>query len=112
MPLPEEQFVYRAKRQARPVDPVMRSIALGAAAISAIIIVVALAWSGVRATGFGPPPTISPPPGPLRTAPATPGGLTVPGADEPILAGTPPTAAATLAPAAPAPDITQLNSQK
>lgn len=80
-----EPFVYQARRAAAPMDKAMRRMALAAGVVSVVVIVVALLWSGVRATGFGPPPVITPPPGPLRTAPADPGGLIVPEADEPIM---------------------------
>ncbi len=83
----EPEYEYHMRRAVAPVDPAFRRIALGAGGVSALVILVALAWSGVRATGFGPPPVILPPPGPLRTAPVNPGGLTVPEANEQIMSG-------------------------
>jgi hypothetical protein len=89
----------------------MRRIALGAAAISVLIIGIALAWSGMRPhLGFGPPPEIFAPTTPLRIAPADPGGLTVPEADVPIMSGASASAPAQLAAPAPAPDISQLQA--
>lgn len=101
--IPEYSYQAR-KRQA--VDPAMRRIVLAAGGISVVIIGVALVWSGVRPRmGFGPPPEIAAPDVPLRIAPADPGGLTVPGANEPIMSGNVSSGPATLAPEAPQPDI-------
>jgi SPOR domain len=108
---PEEDFVYRTRRDPRAMDPAMRRMALGAGGASLLVIVVALLWSGVRGSGFGPPPVITAPPGPLRIAPANPGGLVVPEANVPIMSGVAPVAPAQLAPGAPAPDITQLDQE-
>ncbi len=91
------------------MDKAIRLIVLAAGGVSVLVIGVAMLWSGVRATGFGPPPVITPPPGPLRTAPANPGGLTVPEADEPIMSGQTTAGTPQLAPAAPAMDISVLN---
>jgi hypothetical protein len=89
----------------------MRRIALGAGAVSLLIIGVALAWSGMRPhLMFGPPPEILAPATPLRIAPADPGGLTVPEADVPIMSGASSSAAPQLAAAPPAPDISQLQA--
>jgi hypothetical protein len=90
----------------------MRRIALGAGGIATLVILVALGWSGLKpGIGFGPPPVIQAPPGPLRVAPTDPGGLTVPEADEQIMSGDSSTAPAQLAPAEPAPDIAQLQQE-
>jgi len=89
----------------------MRRIALGAGAVSVLIIGVALAWSGMRPhLGFGPPPEILAPTTPLRIAPADPGGLTVPEADVPIMSGATSSAAPQLATPPAAPDISQLQA--
>jgi hypothetical protein len=89
----------------------MRRIALGAGAMSVVIIGVALAWSGMRPhLGFGPPPEIMAPATPLRVAPTDPGGLTVPEADVPIMSGASSTAPPQLAAQPPAPDISQLQA--
>ncbi len=109
---PEEQdFVYRTRRPQAAMDPAMRRMALGAGGVSALVIVVALLWSGVRGTGFGPPPVITAPPGPLRVLPVNPGGLTVPEANEQIMSGNNPIAPPQLAPSGPAPDIAQLDQE-
>ena len=96
--------------RARRVDPATKRIALIAALLAAVVIVVALVWSGVH-TGFGPPPVIKPPPGPMRTVPENPGGLQVPGANEQIMSGAQSTAPPALAPPASAPDLTRLQRE-
>ncbi|HEY1858293.1 SPOR domain-containing protein [Acidocella sp.] len=106
---PEEDFVYRTRRDPRAMDPAMRRMALGAGGASLLVIVVALLWSGVRGSGFGPPPVITAPPGPLRIAPVNPGGLVVPEANVPIMSGVASVAPPQLAPGAPTPDISQLD---
>ncbi len=84
----------------------MRRIAFGAGGIATLVIVVALVWGGMKpGMSFGPPPVIEAPPGPLRIAPANPGGITVPGADQQIMSGQSSAAPDTLAPSGPAPDI-------
>jgi cell division septation protein DedD len=105
----EEEFVYHAHRPGQPMDPAIRKMALGAGGVSVLVIVVALLWGGVRATGFGPPPVISAPPGPIRVLPSNPGGLTVPGADVQIMSGDDSSAPPQLAPAGAAPEISQLD---
>lgn len=105
----DDDFVYQARRPAQKVDPAVRRMVLGAGGVSALVIVVALLWSGVRASGFGPPPVISAPPGPIRVLPVDPGGLTVPGANEQIMSGNTSSAPPQLAPAPAAPAIAQLN---
>jgi hypothetical protein len=104
----DEPFTYRTSRRAQ-VDPAMRVMALGAAGVSVLVILVALIYSGARATGFGPPPTIYPPSTPLRTIPADPGGLVVPEANVPIMSSATSNTPPTLAPAPPPPAISQLN---
>jgi cell division septation protein DedD len=105
------EYSYRARRQMRQVDPAMRRIAFAAAGISVLVIAVALLWSGVRPRmGFGPPPEIAAPATPLRVAPANPGGLTVPGANEQIMSGDDDSTPAQLAPVPPAPAIQQLQA--
>ncbi len=101
------EYSYAARRGRRPdYDPLMRRIALIAGGVAALVIVVALIWSGIRpGAGFGPPPEIKPPPEPLRVAPANPGGLAVPGADQEIMSGQSTVTPSSLAPVAPAPDI-------
>ena len=105
----DEEFIYQTHRPAQPMDQAVRKMVLGAGGVSALLILVALLWGGVRATGFGPPPVISPPPGPLRVAPLDPGGLTVPGADQQIMSGDASGAPPQLAPATPPPDVAQLD---
>ncbi len=105
------EYSYRARRQRPQVDPAMRRIAFAASGVSAVVILVALLWSGVRPRmGFGPPPEIAAPATPLRVAPADPGGLTVPGANEQIMSGNDDAGPAQLAPAAPVPAIQQLQA--
>jgi cell division septation protein DedD len=96
--------------RARRIDPATKRIALIAALLAALVVVVALVWSGVH-TGFGPPPVIKPPPGPMRTVPENPGGLQVPGANEQIMSGAQSTAPPSLAPPASAPDLTKLQNE-
>jgi hypothetical protein len=106
------EYSYKTRRQRPAVDPAMRRIALGAGGIAVLVIGVATLWSGVRPRiGFGPPPEITAPATPLRIAPADPGGLTVPGANEQIMSGDQSGPAPTLAPAAPAPALAQLQQQ-
>ncbi|MDE8347395.1 MAG: SPOR domain-containing protein [Acidocella sp.] len=107
----EEDFVYRSRRPQAPMDAAVRRMVLAAGGVSVLVIVVALLWSGVRATGFGPPPLIMPQAGPLRVAPVDPGGLEVPQADEPIMSGAQSAAPPRLAPAPAAPAISQLDAQ-
>lgn len=103
------EYSYSARRHRAEMDPAMRRMAFAAAGISAFVIVVALLWSGVRPRmGFGPPPEIAAPATPLRVAPANPGGLTVPGANEQIMSGNDNSGPAELAPASPAPALAQL----
>jgi hypothetical protein len=104
----EEPFTYRTSRRGG-VDPAMRVMALGAAGVSILVILIALIYSGARATGFGPPPVIDPPATPLRTVPADPGGLVVPEANVPIMSSATSNTPPMLAPAAPPPAISQLN---
>ncbi len=102
-------YSYNARRGRPAVDPAMRRMALGAGVFSVLVIGVALLWSGMRpGGGFGPVPEIAAPPGPLRVAPADPGGLTVPGANEQIMSGDNPDAPPQLAPAAQGPALAQL----
>jgi hypothetical protein len=105
----DEDFVYGAHRSTRSMDPAFRRIVLGAGGLSVAVILVALLWSGVHGTSFGPPPVVQPPPGPLRVAPANPGGLVVPEANVPIMSGDDSDAPPQLAPTQAAPDISQLN---
>jgi hypothetical protein len=100
------EFSYRTRRQTASFDPAMRRIALGAGGIATLVIVVALVWSGMKpGMGFGPPPVITAPPGPLRVVPANPGGITVPEADEQIMSGDSSNAPAQLAPDGTSPDL-------
>jgi len=105
----EEEFIYRTHRPAEKIDPAARRMVLGAGGLTVVVIVVALGWSGFRGLGLGPPPVIQPPAGPLRVAPADPGGLTVPEANVQIMSGDVDSAPAALAPVPAAPDVTQLN---
>ena len=113
VPGPELPEYSYARRRSTPVlDPALRRIALGAGAVSVLVIVVALLWSGLRpgaGLGFdGAPPLIAAPTTPLRVAPANPGGLTVPGANEQIMSGAPDAGAPQLAPAAPQANVSEL----
>jgi hypothetical protein len=105
----EDEFIYRTRRGRPAMDPAMRRMAFGAGGVAVLVIGVALLWGGVRATGFGPPPVIEPPPGPLRTLPIHPGGLTVPEANQQIMSGQVFSAPPQLAPPPPAPAIDQLD---
>jgi hypothetical protein len=106
------EFSYKTRRQRPAVDPAMRRIAIGAGGLAVAVIAVAMLWSGVRPRlSFGPPPEIAAPATPLRVAPADPGGLTVPGANEEIMSGDDAGPAPTLAQAAPAPALAQLQAQ-
>ncbi len=101
-----QEFVYRTRRQTAAFDPTMRRIALGAGGFATLVIIIALVWSGMKpGMGFGPPPVIEAPPGPLRLVPANPGGLNVPEADEQIMSGDSSEAPAKLAPDSTSPDI-------
>lgn len=100
------EFSYARRRRQPTFDPLMRRIALGAGGVATLVIVVALLWGGMKpGIGFGPPPVIEAPPGPLRVAPANPGGLVVPGADQQIMSGQTGVTPDALAPVTPAPDI-------
>ncbi len=91
------------------VDPAMRRIVLVAGGISVLVIAVALVGgSGRSVWSWGAPPVISPPAQPLRVAPVDPGGLVVPGGDEPIMSGQVSSAPPQLVTSGPAPDISQL----
>ncbi|HET9148660.1 MAG TPA: SPOR domain-containing protein [Acetobacteraceae bacterium] len=96
--------------RSRRVDSGTKRIALIAAGLAGLVIVLALVWSGVH-TGFGPPPVIKPPPGPMRTVPSNPGGLQVPGANEQIMSGAESSAPPALAPPPPSPDFSKLQSE-
>jgi len=100
------EFSYSRRRRKQAFDPLMRQIALSAGGVATLVILVALVWGGMKpGIGFGPPPVIQAPPGPLRVAPANPGGLVVPGADQQIMSGQSGATPDALAPATPAPDI-------
>ncbi len=100
------EFSYNRRRREPAFDPLMRRIALGAGGIATLVIVVALVWGGMKpGLNFGPPPVIDAPPGPLRVPPPNPGGITVPGADQPIMSGQNVAAPDSLSPSTPAPDI-------
>jgi hypothetical protein len=104
-------FSYQSRKARPAVDPAMKRMAVGAAGVSVLVIGVALAWSGMRpGMGFGQPPEIHAPAGPLRVAPADPGGLTLPGSDEPIMSGAVSDAAPELAPSGPGPAIAALTA--
>ncbi|ABQ30168.1 SPOR domain-containing protein [Acidiphilium cryptum] len=94
----------------RGFDPEMRRIALIAGGFAGAIVLVALIWGGVHPR-LGPPPVIKPPPGPMRTAPANPGGLQVPGANEQIMSGTTASGPPRLAPPPPQPDFSKLAAE-
>lgn len=94
----------------RGFDPEMRRIALIAGGFAGAIILVALIWGGVHPR-LGPPPVIKPALGPMRTAPANPGGLQVPGANEQIMSGTTASGPPHLAPPTPQPDFSKLAAE-
>ncbi|HYP63440.1 MAG TPA: SPOR domain-containing protein [Acidocella sp.] len=104
-------FFYQPQRAAgQRLDPAITRMALGAGGVTILVILVAFAWSGFHSGGFGPPPVINPPDLPLRMAPASPGGLVVPGADVPIMSGQDDNSAPPqLAPQGQGPDVAQLD---
>jgi hypothetical protein len=107
----DNDYFYQPQRaRGQRLDPAISRIALAAGGLSLIIIAAAFAWSGFHAGSFGPPPIINPPDLPLRVAPASPGGLVVPGADVPIMSGqADSTSAPQLAPQGQVPDVAQLD---
>jgi hypothetical protein len=108
----EGDFFYQPQRAAgQRLDPAITRMALGAGGVTTLVILVAFAWSGFHSGGFGPPPVITPPDLPLRVAPASPGGLVVPGADVPIMSGQDDNNSAPpqLAPQSQVPDVAQLD---
>ena len=107
----EDDFFYQPQRaRGQRIDPAVSRIALAAGGATLLIIAAAFAWSGFHAGSFGPPPIINPPDVPLRVAPASPGGLVVPGADVPIMSGQADSSAAPqLAPQGQVPDVAQLD---
>lgn len=107
----EDDYFYQPHRaRGQRLDPAISRIALAAGGVTILIIGAAVAWSGFHAGSFGPPPTINPPDVPLRVAPASPGGLVVPGADVPIMSGQGDSnAAPQLAPQGQVPDVAQLD---
>jgi hypothetical protein len=107
----EDDYFYQPQRaRGQRLDPAIFRIALAAGGVSLIIVVTAFVWSGFHAGSFGPPPIINPPDMPLRVAPASPGGLVVPGADVPIMSGQADnTGAPQLAPQGQVPDVAQLD---
>ena len=108
---PDDDFLYQPHRaRGERLDPALRRMVFAAGGVSMLVIVVALGWSGFRTGGFGPPPVVNPPDTPLRIAPASPGGLVVPGANVPIMSGdTGSGATPQLAPAGQAPDVAELD---
>ena len=92
----------------RRMDAATRRITVIAGGLGIGVILVAILWNGLDA-GLGPPPVAKPPAGPMRSIPANRGGLQVPGANEPILSGAPPTKPQ-LAPAPPSPDLAPLEA--
>ena len=92
----------------RRMDAATRRITLIAGGLGIGVILVAILWNGLNA-GLGPPPVVKPPAGPMRSIPANRGGLQVPGANEPILSGAPPTKPQ-LAPPPPSPDLAPLEA--
>ena len=104
-----DEFVYQTRRSGPAMDPAVRRIVLGAGGASALVILVALVWSGVHGVRFGPPPVILPPPVPLRVVPADPGGLVVPEANVPVMSGDAAPTPVLLAPAPPVPAVQQLD---
>ena len=107
----DDDYFYQPQRaRGQRIDPAVSRIALAAGGATLLIIAAAVAWSGFHAGSFGPPPIINPPDIPLRVAPASPGGLVVPGADVPIMSGqADSTAAPQLAPQGQVPDVAQLD---
>ncbi len=107
----DDDYFYQPQRvRGQRLDPAISRIALAAGGVTLLIIIAAVAWSGFHAGTFGPPPIINPPDMPLRIAPASPGGLVVPGADVPIMSGQADSSAAPqLAPQGQVPDVAQLD---
>lgn len=102
---------YVAERPQRPgPDPAIKRMIIAAGVIAAALIAVTLIWTGIH-PHFGPTPTIAPPSGPMRTAPANPGGLQVPGAQQQIMSGVAPTGPPKLAQGAEIPDFAKLNAE-
>lgn len=102
---------YAAKQPARRgLDPAIRRMVIVAAAIAALLIAVTLIWTGIHPR-FGPVPIIAPPSQPMRTAPANPGGLQVPGAQQQIMSGVAPSGPPKLAQGAELPDFAKLHAQ-
>jgi hypothetical protein len=94
----------------RRMDDATRRIILIAGGLGIGVILVAIIWNGYHA-GLGPPPVVKPLATPMRTIPANRGGLQVPGANEPILSGAPPSPPH-LAPPPPSPDLAPLEAAK
>ncbi len=94
----------------RRMDDATRRIVLIAGGLGLGVILVAIVWNGYHA-GLGPPPVVKPLATPMRTIPANRGGLQVPGANEPILSGAPPSPPH-LAPPPPSPDLAPLEAAK
>lgn len=107
----DDDFFYQPQRPGgQKLDPAITRMALAAGGFTLLVILIAFAWSGFHAGSFGPPPVINPPDTPLRIAPASPGGLVVPGADVPIMSGQDDTSAPPqLAPQGQVPDVAQLD---
>ncbi|MDD2878588.1 MAG: SPOR domain-containing protein [Acidiphilium sp.] len=99
------------RMRSRGIDPDTRRMAIIAGGLGVGIIALALIWSGIH-TGLGPPPVIKPPAGPMRTVPANPGGLQVPGAHEQIMSGEVASGPPQLAPSSPQPDFSKLDQEK
>jgi hypothetical protein len=101
---------YVAERPPRPgPDPAIKRMIIAAGAIAAVLIAVTLIWGGIHPR-FGKPPTITAPGGPMRTAPADPGGLQVPGAQQQIMSGVAPSGPPKLGPGAEMPDFAKLDT--
>jgi hypothetical protein len=94
----------------RRMDDATRRITLIAGGLGIGVILVAIGWNGYHA-GLGPPPVVKPLATPMRTIPVNRGGLQVPGANEPILSGAPPSPPH-LAPPPPSPDLAPLEAAK
>jgi SPOR domain len=77
---------YRVARRPARVDPATRRLATIAAGIGGALVVLVGIWSMIGGSSTGIP-VVPPPAGPMRVAPANPGGMKVAGANDRILGG-------------------------